>query len=123
MARKEFTKATKRNALRRSGMLCEAVGRMYGLEADRRCEADLAYGVEFDHIDLDANSRDNSLDNCAAVCVRCHSWKTRKHDIPKAAKTVRQQDRARGIKKPSTFRKPPPGTKFNWSKGRYERAE
>lgn len=121
MARNEFTKATKRNALRRSGMLCEAVGRMYGLPTDQRCEADLGYGVEFDHIVLDANSKDNSLDNCAAVCIRCHKWKTAKHDIPMAARTVRMQDKARGIRKPSTFKRPPQGMKFNWAKGRYER--
>ena len=96
--RREFTKKTQREALKRSGMKCEAVGAMYGLEAGKRCDADLAYGVEFDHIVLDANSKDNSLDNCAAVCIKCHRWKTANHDIPMAAKTVRQQDRALGVK-------------------------
>lgn len=28
-----------------------------------------------------------------------------------------------GIKKPSSFRKPPADMKFNWAKGRYERVE
>ena len=51
----------------------------------------------------------NSLENCAAVCVKCHAFKTRNHDIPKAAKTVRQQDKARGTKKPQ--RRPMPGSK------------
>lgn len=92
--RREFTKKTQREALKRSGMKCEAVGAMYGLETGKRCEADLAYGVEFDHIVLDANSKDNSLENCAAVCIKCHRWKTAKHDIPMAAKTVRMEDRA-----------------------------
>lgn len=98
--RREFTKKTQREALKRSGMKCEAEGAMYGLEAGKRCDADLAYGVEFDHIVLDANSKDNSLENCAAVCIKCHRWKTAKHDIPMAAKTVRMEDRAKGIKKP-----------------------
>ena len=98
MARKEFTKKTMRLALTRSGKLCEAVGTMYGLEPGCRCNADLGKGVEFDHIVLDANSKDNSLENCAAVCIPCHRRKTAKHDIPMAAKTVRQQDKARGIK-------------------------
>lgn len=98
MARNEFSKATKRLALARSQMRCEAVGRMYGLEDGIRCTMPLAHGVNFDHIVLDANSKDNSLENCAAVCIRCHDWKTRKHDIPMAAKTVRQQDKALGIK-------------------------
>ena len=68
MSRREFTKPTKREALRRSGGKCEAVGTWYGLPAGQRCGRDLAYGVEFDHIDFDANSKDNSLENCAAVC-------------------------------------------------------
>lgn len=97
MSRAEFTKPTKREALRRSGGLCEAVGTMYGLEEGRRCNAPLAYGVEFDHVVLQANSKDNSLENCAAVCVKCHRWKTANHDTPKAAKTLRQQDDHRGI--------------------------
>lgn len=107
--RAEFSKPTKREALRRSGGYCEAEGAMYGLDPDTRCNAPLGYGVEFDHVILDANSKDNSLENCAAVCVKCHRFKTRMHDIPKAAKTQRQQDKANGIKKPSTWRKPPPG--------------
>lgn len=96
--RREFTKKTQREAMSRSGKRCEAVGAMYGLEAGHRCSADLAYGVQFDHIVLDANSKDNSLENCAAVCIKCHRWKTAKHDIPMAAKTVRMEDRAKGIK-------------------------
>jgi len=109
MPRHEFTKPTKREALRRSGGFCEAEGAMYGLQFGARCNASLGYGVEFDHVILDANSKDNSLENCAAVCPKCHKHKTRMHDIPKAAKTQRQQDKARGIKKPSSFPKPPPG--------------
>ena len=107
--RAEFSKQTKRDALTRSGKACEASGSMYGLPAGLRCGADLGYGVEFDHIILDANSKDNSLENCAAVCIKCHRYKTAKHDIPMAAKTVRQRDKASGIRK----RKGPPlpGTK------------
>jgi len=98
MARKEFTKKTQREAFKRSGFKCEAIGAMYGHPDGHRCNADLAYGVQYDHIVLDANSKDNSLENCAAVCIKCHKWKTANHDIPMAAKTVRQQDKARGIK-------------------------
>jgi 5-methylcytosine-specific restriction endonuclease McrA len=109
MARAEFKKQTKRDALKRSGKKCEAVGVMYGLEPNTRCTNDLAYGVEYDHIILDANSKDNSLENCAAVCIKCHRWKTDHHDTPKAAKTLRQQDKNNGIRKRSGFPKPPPG--------------
>jgi 5-methylcytosine-specific restriction protein A len=98
--RREFTKPTKRAALLRSGGKCEAVGTWYGLPAGQRCGADLAYGVQYDHIILDANSKDNSLENCAAVCIKCHKHKSAKVDTPTAAKTLRQQDAARGIKRP-----------------------
>lgn len=98
--RAEFSKKTKRQALERSQMRCEAIGAMYGLDEGIRCTMPLSHGVNFDHIILDANSKDNSLENCAAVCLRCHGWKTRKHDIPMAAKTVRMQDKARGISAP-----------------------
>lgn len=95
--RREFTKQTKRDSLKRSGMLCEAVGIWYGLDLGQRCNAPLSHGVQYDHVILDANSKDNSIENCAAVCVKCHKHKTAKHDVPTAAKTVRQQDKARGI--------------------------
>ena len=100
--RREFTKPTKREALKRSGGKCEAVGGYFysNLDEGQRCGIDLGKGVHFDHIDLDANSKDNSLANCAAICPRCHAWKTRTLDIPKAAKTVRQQDKDNGITRP-----------------------
>lgn len=96
--RREFTKQTRRDALNRSGFLCEAIGAMYGLPAGQRCNAPLSAGVEYDHIVLDANSKDNSLENCAAVCPKCHRWKTSNHDVPMAARTVRMQDKAHGIR-------------------------
>lgn len=117
--RNEFKKQTKRDALKRSGGLCEAQGAMYGLPADGpRCGAVLAYGVEFDHRILNANSKDNSLENCAAVCVRCHRHKTRHHDTPLAAKTLRQQDKASGVSKARGFPKKPPGVRWDWKLGR-----
>ena len=106
--RAEFSKPTKRDALKRSCGLCEATGAFYGLEPFQRCNMPLFHGVEFDHIILEANSHDNSLENCAAVCISCHEFKTRKRDIPTAAKTVRQQDKHTGVSKPRGFAKPPP---------------
>ena len=76
MSRAEFKKQTKRDALARANTRCEAMGPLYGLPEGVRCAADLGYGVQFDHIILDANSKDNSLENCAAVCVKCHKHKT-----------------------------------------------
>ena len=119
MNRREFTKQTKRDALKRSGGKCEAIGPLYGWPKHAGCNASLAYGVQFDHVILDANSKDNSLENCAAVCPKCHKWKSTKHDAPLAAKTLRQQDKASGIRPRSTFRKPPPGVKYDWKLGRH----
>lgn len=114
MSRAEFKKETKRLALKRAGGLCEAVGSLYGLPAAQRCNAPLGYGVEFDHVLLAANGGDNSLANCAAVCVRCHGWKTRNRDTPTAAKTVRQQDKlGLGIKKAPIF---PGGRRSKWKR-------
>ncbi len=98
MSRSEFSKPTKRAALERSQMRCEAIGGVYGLEAGIRCSVSLAKGVQFDHIIADAIGGDNSLENCAAVCPRCHLEKTRKNDVPKAAKVKRVSDKALGIK-------------------------
>ena len=95
--RAEFTKPTKREALKRAEGKCEAMGYLYGLPEGDRCKMPLSHGVEFDHIILDANSKDNSLENCAAVCVKCHRWKTAHIDTPVAAKTLRQQDKHNGI--------------------------
>lgn len=95
-----FTKSVKRLAWERSQMKCEADGPLYGLDEGQRCGLSLLNGVQYDHYDMVANSRDNSLENCRAVCPKCHRYKTAKHDIPKNAKTVRQQDKGRGISKP-----------------------
>ena len=101
MARQgNFTAKTKRERLKHAQGRCEATGPIYGLEVGIKCDADLGLGVEFDHFDLVANSRDSSFENCRAVCPACHRFKTSKHDVPRAAKTQRQQDKNNGIKKP-----------------------
>jgi 5-methylcytosine-specific restriction endonuclease McrA len=91
MSRREFSTKTRKEALKRSGYRCEASGSWYGLPEGQRCPARLAAGVEYDHLILDANSKDNSLENCRAVCPKCHRHKTSNVDVPTAAKTVRQQ--------------------------------
>lgn len=124
MSRKEFTKKTQRAAWDRSGGACEADGAVYGLPSGVRCGTDMTRaGVRYDHIDPDANSKDNDLDNCCACCPKCHAWKTENRDAPLIAKTNHQQDKARSIKDPHKsrgFRKPPPGFKHNWKTGRVE---
>lgn len=104
MSRAEFTKQTKRDAIKRASGRCEGLGVIFGLEPGKRCEAAIANGVRFEHIDPDANSKDNSLENCACVCLICWRYKTDHYDKPLVAKTTRQQDKANGIKRP----------KFKW---------
>jgi 5-methylcytosine-specific restriction endonuclease McrA len=123
MSRKEFSNPTMRAAYDRSGGVCEATGDIYGLPEGQRCATPLTLGVEYDHIDPDANSKDNSLENCCAACPKCHRWKTSNRDAPLIAKTNHQQDMARNIKQPSRgFRSPSPGYKYSWKSGRMERA-
>ena len=114
MPRSEFSKPTRREALKRSGKRCEAVGVVYGLEPGHRCNAPLDKGVEFDHYPVPATERDsNGLENCVAVCTTCLSHKTRTFDIPIQAKTKRVSDKHNGIRSPSRltgpgFRSPEP---------------
>ena len=102
--RAEFTKPVKREALKRSNGLCEAVGEVYGLSPGRRCNFPLSHGVEFDHYPIRAADGGSSdLDNCVAVCPVCHRHKSRTFDTLMAAKGKRVSDRHNGIRKPSTF--------------------
>ncbi|URQ76203.1 MAG: HNH endonuclease [Candidatus Ochrobactrum gambitense] len=98
--RKEFSKNTKRQALERSQMRCEASGPFYGLKEGQRCSISLSNGVEFDHYLACSNGGDNSLENCISACPRCHRFKTSQFDTPRAAKTKRQSDKAKGIVRP-----------------------
>lgn len=99
MSRDEFTKATKRLALKRSGAKCEATGYLYGRD-ETRCNWNLGNGVDFDHVLACSNGGDNSLSNCLAVCIPCHKYKTANHDTPRAAKIKRVSDKFNGIVKP-----------------------
>lgn len=110
--RTEFTKSTMREALTRSKGLCE------GLLADgTRCNVNLWQKARhFDHIIPDAIGGDNSLTNCAVLCVPCHLEKTAKRDIPIIAKSKRVSDRHNGIRKKSRF----PGSKDSRFKKRMD---
>jgi hypothetical protein len=110
MSRKEFSKQTRRDALDRSNGFCEAVGALYGLPENKRCNGNLSKGHEFDHVLAASNGGDASLSNCLCVCLVCHGFKTRNFDTPRAAKTVRQRDKHNGIRGPKRgFRPAPPG--------------
>lgn len=99
--RHEFSKPVRRDALRRSGGHCEAIGKVYGLEPGKRCNAPLSHGVEFDHYPAPAtDAGSNTLENCVAVCRSCHARKTRAYDIPMQAKGQRIRDKHQGITGP-----------------------
>lgn len=91
--RTEFTKKTMREAYERSEGLCEGV-----LKDGTRCCANLKHKPHhFDHVIPDAIGGDNSLQNCACLCVECHKEKTAKIDIPIIAKSKRVADKYNGI--------------------------
>jgi 5-methylcytosine-specific restriction enzyme A len=96
----EFSVKTKRERLKQSGGFCEAEGPEYGLDRGQRCNSELARGVEFDHFHAVSNGGSADLENCRAVCIACHRFKTAKHDVPRAAKTKRQSDKSKGIRRP-----------------------
>jgi len=95
----EFTKQTMRDALERAEGLCEGL-----LSSGERCNGALSIGkYHFDHVIPAAIGGDNSLANCAVLCLPCHMEKTTKRDIPVIAKAKRVSDRHRGIRKRSRF--------------------
>ena len=100
MSRTEFSRKTKQEALQRSGYRCEASGPRYGFNEGQRCNCDLSLGVQFDHNVPDQLGGDNSLENCMAVCVQCHKFKTR-NDVRQIRKSDRQRDKARGVIRPA----------------------
>jgi 5-methylcytosine-specific restriction endonuclease McrA len=116
VTRLEFTKPTRRDALKRSGQICEAVGARYGLKPDTRCTNKLSYGVEFHHDTEAEMGGDNSLQNCVAVCIPCHRFVTKKF-IKELRHSDRVRDRNSGITKPKSRLRKPPGYAYVWGRG------
>lgn len=108
--RREFTKATKREAFTRSNGICEC-HRVRTLPTYRTgCGVRLSSGnVFYEHIEQDAIGGSNTIENCAALSKTCWKLKTATIDLPHIAKQNRQRDRERGTQTLS-FR-PLPGTK------------
>lgn len=103
MARKEFSKKTKRDAFVRAAGHCEGEG----------CGAKLTLGkFAYDHVDPDGLTGEPTLENCQVLCTPCHLEKTR-DDVAKIARAKRREDAHRGIRPPSKlqgagFRPAPP---------------
>lgn len=99
MARREFSRKIKNEALRRAGMKCEATGPAFGFKEGQRCNCSLSLGVQFDHILPDQLGGEPTLENCQALCVQCHKFKSR-DDIKRIRKSDRQRDKGNGVVRP-----------------------
>lgn len=102
--RANFTKATQREAYARSGGVCEchmlAKAGIPGFQ-NEGCGRPLGIGNTFyEHVNPDAISKDNSIENCATLTKTCWRLKTATYDLPVIAKSDRVQDKARGISDP-----------------------
>lgn len=97
--RRNFSKATKREAFERSSGVCEC-HRVWQLPTYRSgCGASLSPGnVFFEHIEPDRLGGLNDLSNAAALCKTCWKLKTADYDRPTIDKSRRVSDLARGIR-------------------------
>jgi 5-methylcytosine-specific restriction endonuclease McrA len=105
--RREFTTKVKLAAFERAAGRCE------------KCTARLVVGkFAYDHVIADALGGEPTLENCQALCSSCHGPKSA-IDTTKAAKVKRTSRKlVAGIRKRSSFPKPPPGTRYDWKLGR-----
>lgn len=103
--RREFSPDTKRQAVRRSGGICEchllAKAGVPGFNI-QGCGVQIGVGnCFFEHIEPSYFAGRNDLGNIAAISRTCWKTKTAKYDLPKIAKTKRQQNMRFGIKSES----------------------
>ena len=96
MARREFPAAVKREAIKRSGFICEGV-----TDDGVRCSIPVGQGkpVEYDHVLPDWMGGEPTLENCAALCKLCHKIKTAL-DAADRGQARRRSDRHNGISAP-----------------------
>jgi 5-methylcytosine-specific restriction enzyme A len=111
--RREFTTETKRQAVRRSGGVCEChlLGKrgIAGFSPDG-CGLRIGIGnTWFEHVICDGIGGEPTLENCAVLSKTCGRLKSQTYDIPIVAKVKRQQNMRFGIKSDSG--QPIPGSK------------
>lgn len=111
--RRNFTNETKRLAVRRSGGICEchllAKAGVPGFRLDG-CGVQIGVGnCFFEHIEPSYFAGRIDLDNIATLSRTCWKMKTATWDLPKIAKTKRQQNMRFGIRSESSA--PIPGSK------------
>lgn len=97
--RAEFPANVKREALERSGGICECYLIPHVFKTF--CGASLGPGnTFFEHVNVDNFSKDNSLRNCACLSKTCFKYKTANYDLPIIAKAKRNFDAHNGIVRP-----------------------
>lgn len=97
--RREFTTQTQRDALARSGGICEChlIPHVFKIA----CGLPLGPGnTFFEHVDPDNLRKDNSVHNCACLTRNCWRYKTSQFDLPIIAKAKRNHDAHNGIRRP-----------------------
>lgn len=107
------TKPQKTAAWNRENGLCRWCGKPVARDG---------IGVEWDHWIARANSADDSTDNLVPLHPACHAAKTNgpEGDIARAAHAKRQEKLTRPKeRKAGRSLSPPPGTVYDWSRGRY----
>lgn len=99
--RNNFTAETKRQAYERSQGICEChlIPHVFKVACGRPLGAGNTF---YEHIDPDAISCRNDLDNAAVLTKTCWQIKTATYDLPVIASTKRKHDRHRGIR-PNQF--------------------
>lgn len=117
-SRREFSTETKRQAVRRSGGICEChLLAKAGIPGFRLDGCGLSIGVGntwFEHVICDGIGGDPTLDNCAVLTKTCGRLKSRRYDIPIVAKVKRQQNLRFGIRSRSSA--PLPGGREDYLK-------
>jgi hypothetical protein len=126
--RREFSKATRREAHQRSQGICEcprlAAAGIPGFTPEG-CGQRLGPGnTYYEHIVCDGINGEPTLENCAVLVKTCWRRKTDTYDQPTVSKAKRQRDRDIGIGRSNGrgfYR--PKGTTFDWRRGRYIRGD
>lgn len=95
--RAEFSSSVKRTALERSAGICEChlIPHVFAVACGRPIGTGNTF---FEHIDPDAISKRNDIENCAVLCRTCWRAKTDSYDKPTIAKARRIRDVNFGIK-------------------------
>ena len=98
--RREFSAKVKMTAFDRC---CK-----YGIPYCELCGIVITGRPEYDHIKPDGLGGEPALENCQAICTKCHKLKTHGGDRPVMAKADRQKKSAAGVKR-----------KHKWPKRRF----